>query len=167
MARRRDHDEAEALSALIGTIYDAALDPALWQDVIAGVCRFLDCRYGAIGALDILHSDVNFSATWGYPPEAWQSYLTEYFHKNPFNPVTFRSNVGEVICRESLMAEWPAFLESEFYKEWAQPLGIVDAIVTALDKTGSGIATLTCVRHEEVGHANGMRCGACACSSRI
>jgi hypothetical protein len=35
-------DEAEQLSGVIAVIYDAALDPARWQDAIAEACRFLD-----------------------------------------------------------------------------------------------------------------------------
>ena len=33
--------DAEQLSSLIGDIYDAALDPALWPDVLAKSARFV------------------------------------------------------------------------------------------------------------------------------
>src|SRR5262249_865545 len=37
-------DETERLSALIGDIYDAALDPALWADVLRKVRSFETCQ---------------------------------------------------------------------------------------------------------------------------
>jgi DNA-binding CsgD family transcriptional regulator len=154
MPKAPSQDNAEQVAALIGTIYDAALDPALWPDALGKACRFLDCRYGAIAAMDILRSEVNFVVPWGYPAEAWQSYLDTYFNQNPFNPVTWRSSTGDVACRANLPTEWPAYLQSDFYRGWAKPLGIVDTMCATLDKTGSGIATLTCTRHEGDGYVN-------------
>jgi DNA-binding CsgD family transcriptional regulator len=104
--------------------------------------------------MDILRSELNFVVPWGYPEEAWQSYLTDYFHQNPFNPITWRSSAGDLVCRADLTAEWPAYLQSDFYKGWAKPLGIVDTMVATLDKTGSGMATLNCTRHEDAGCVN-------------
>jgi hypothetical protein len=54
--------------ALIGTVYHAALDPALWQNAVAETCCFLDCRYGALGSADLLRSEVKFTVTYGYTP---------------------------------------------------------------------------------------------------
>jgi len=55
-------NEAAELSSLIGAIYDAALDPALWNNVLEKSCGFFDC-YG--GAVDFLQN-VNFMQHWGF-----------------------------------------------------------------------------------------------------
>jgi hypothetical protein len=42
--------EAEELSGLVGQIYDAALAPALWPDVLANTARFVGGRSAALYA---------------------------------------------------------------------------------------------------------------------
>jgi DNA-binding NarL/FixJ family response regulator len=44
LIRKAAVDETERLSALIGDIYDAALDPALWVDVLRKVRSFETCQ---------------------------------------------------------------------------------------------------------------------------
>jgi DNA-binding CsgD family transcriptional regulator len=149
----RDQDESEALSQLIGIIFDAALDPGLWPQVVAEACRFLDCRYGVIGSADLLRSEANFNTTWGYDPFDWKNYVEKYFNKNPINPIAFRSNAGDILTGADYPEEWCKLLNSDFFHEWMRPLGIVDVIQGTLDKTGSGIAMLSCARHESVGVA--------------
>ena len=38
----------EELSGLIGRIYDCALDPALWPDVLTALCREMDFRMASL-----------------------------------------------------------------------------------------------------------------------
>jgi DNA-binding CsgD family transcriptional regulator len=146
-------DETTQLSTLIGKIYDAALDPGLWQAAVGDACHFIDCTYGVIGSMDLLRSELNFNVTWGYDPRDWQNYLDNYMNKNPINPMAFRAKAGDILSRADSPADWKRLVESEFYREWAQPLGIVDVVQGTLDKTASGIAMLSCARHESAGPA--------------
>lgn len=143
-------DEAATLSSLVGTVYDAALDPGRWPEAVGQACAFLDCRYGAFGAADLLRSELSLVINWGYKPEDWQAYLTRYFHKNPFNAVAFRTRPGDVFWASGDPG-YASFFDSEFHREWAGPLGIIDTIQGTLDKTATGIALLTCVRHRDTG----------------
>jgi DNA-binding CsgD family transcriptional regulator len=145
-------DESARLSALIGTVYDASIDPSLWPDALAHACRFLDCKFGVIGAADVLHQDLSFVFQWGYEARDWQSYMENYHHKNPNNLLAFRTQIGQVLSAATA-PRYEEFLSSEFYTDWAAPLGIVDAIQATLDKTGSAIALLNCVRHKDAGVA--------------
>jgi DNA-binding CsgD family transcriptional regulator/PAS domain-containing protein len=86
-------------------------------------------------------------------PADWQIYVEKYFDKNPLVPVAFRANTGDILCRRDAEAAWEAMTHSEFYRDWAKRLGIVDIMQATLDKTGSGIAMLSCARHERVGPA--------------
>jgi hypothetical protein len=134
--------ESDALLELVGTIYDAALDPAKWSQAVEGACRILDCSYGVIGSADLLRTEPNFNVTFGYEPADWQIYVEKYFDKNPLVPVAFRANTGDILCRRDAEAAWEAMTHSEFYRDWAKRLGIVDIMQATLDKTGSGIAML-------------------------
>ena len=44
-----------------------------------------------------------------------------------------------------------SYFDSDFHREWAGPLGMIDTVQGTLDKTASGIALLTCVRHRDTG----------------
>jgi DNA-binding CsgD family transcriptional regulator len=149
---QRGLDEAAQLSALIGVVYDAAIDSGRWPDALAEACRFLNCAYGVVGAADLLHREANFIVQWGYEPRDWQNYLDNYFHKNPTIPQASRSKVGEIMTLTSL-PNYSEMLRSEFFVDWAVPVGIVDAVQGTLDKTASGISFLTCVRHKNIGPA--------------
>ena len=143
-------DEAAVLSALIGTVYDAALDPSRWPDAVGQACAFLDCRYGAFGAADLLRNELSFVVQWGYQEQDWQDYLTRYFHKNPFNAGAFRTRTGDVFLASG-SENYDSYFDSDFHREWAGPLGMIDTVQGTLDKTASGIALLTCVRHRDTG----------------
>lgn len=146
----RSPAEAEELSSVIGHVYDAALDPSLWPAAIEAACEFVDCVAGAMGAIDFLQGFPNLLIQWGYEPEVWQSYTDHYFHKNTANVPAFRSEIGEVLSVSHLDL-YANFLASDFYKEWAEPQGLIDAIQCTLDRTASGIALLTLARHKRVG----------------
>ncbi len=145
--------ETDALLELVGTIYDAALDPAKWSQAVEGACRLLDCSYGVIGSADLLRTAPNFNVTFGYETADWQIYVDKYFDKNPFVPLAFRSNAGDILSRKDDEALWGVMTQTEFYEDWVKRLGIVDIMQATLDKTGSGIAMMSCARHQSVGPA--------------
>lgn len=148
----RSPAEADQLSSVIGHAYDAALDPSLWPAAIEGACGFLDCYAGAIGAVDFLQGSPNLVIQWGYEREVWQRYIDHYFHRNTLNLPAFRTEIGQVMTISSFDLQLHAeFLASDFYKEWAEPQGFIDAIQATLDRTASGIALLTLARHKRAG----------------
>jgi DNA-binding CsgD family transcriptional regulator len=106
-----------------------------------------------IGSVDLLRSEANFNVTYGYPARDWQNYLDNYFNKNPINPIAFRSSAGDILCRAHAEDVWQKFVDAEIYRGWAGPLGMVDIIQGTLDKSASGIAVISCARHESVGVA--------------
>src|SRR5262245_43871988 len=53
-------DPQEQLSHLIGDIYDAALDPALWVSVLETTCRYLGGATSALQSHDVLQQNACF-----------------------------------------------------------------------------------------------------------
>ena len=52
----RPMSELNEFSDLIGDIYDASLDPALWPPVFEQICRFVNCSSAHLFAQDsVLH----------------------------------------------------------------------------------------------------------------
>ena len=62
----------QALSELIGSIYDCALDPSRWEQTLAGVRDALDCHVLALHLTDVRHHRFLLTKTVGIEP-----YLTE------------------------------------------------------------------------------------------
>jgi DNA-binding CsgD family transcriptional regulator len=142
--------ESEQLSDTIATIYDAAIDRERWVDAVGRITPFVGCFAGTLAAVDLLHGGLNLVIQWGYPQDGWQKYLEHFYHRNPLNGPTFRTQAGDVVQASTLDA-FDEFLRSELYIKLGKPLGLVDAIQATIDKTASSIAVLTCVRHVDAG----------------
>ena len=57
--------EIERLSALIGDVYDAALDPALWPSVLEKICAFASGSAANIFSQDAINKTANRYFVWG------------------------------------------------------------------------------------------------------
>jgi len=118
--------EAEQLSAVIGDIYDAALNRSLWVDVLRKAAQFV----GGQGAGLLLRDAVNKSAealfTFGVTPHYLQLYLDRYARIDPTAAPMFFSEIGQVSTTKDLVP-YDEFLQTRFYREWAQPQGWVDS----------------------------------------
>jgi DNA-binding CsgD family transcriptional regulator len=148
-ALTRPSDEAAQVSSLIGDIYDAALDAALWPSVVQGTCTQLQCVAGAFGSLDILRN-VNITVEWGYDPVHIKAYVDRYIKLNPLYPSILSVAAGDVASTADLMP-YDEYLASTFHREWAAPQGFVDNITAALERTATAIAGITLIRHEREG----------------
>ena len=67
--------EVERVSALIGDIYDASLDPALWPLVLENSANFVGGVASALFMKDVVKKAHNTVYTWGYDPYYHQLYL--------------------------------------------------------------------------------------------
>jgi len=141
--------DAEELSALLDTVYDAAIERGQWIDALRQACEFMNCSAGLVLSTD-LFGTFGINVNWGYDPERWQSYEKHYFNIDPLNSWVFRSQIGAVFVG-SRSPLWPEVLASTFYREWVKPQGFVDLIGATLDKSASSVAVVTGVRGEEQG----------------
>jgi DNA-binding CsgD family transcriptional regulator len=145
--------EAEWVSHLIGQIYDAAVDPDLWTDVIGAGCTFLNAMAGSISVFDFVRSDLNLTKTWGYEPAALQLFLRKYASNHPLAAAAMCTKVGDVIAIEDGMP-YDEFVKTPYYREILQPLGIVDAMHTNLEKSATSLAMFYVARHEYAGRVD-------------
>jgi DNA-binding CsgD family transcriptional regulator len=146
--------EAEQLSALVGDIYDAALDRPLWVDVLRKAAQFV----GGQGAGLLLRDAVNKSAealfTFGVTPHYLQLYLDQYAKIDPTAAPMFFSEVGLVATTKDLVP-YDEFLRTRFYREWARPQGWVDSAQSILEKSVTSFAHVSFLRNEATGLVDG------------
>ena len=146
-------DEAADLSRLVGDIYDAALDPERWPDVLKSSAAFVDGVASALFMKDTVHKHHNVVHTFGYDPEYARKYVEHYVALDPFTVGQFASQVGDVISLVDLVPH-DEFMKSRFYLEWVRPQGWIDALGGTLEKTAIRYAAVSVIRHERNGVVN-------------
>jgi len=152
-ARLMAMDEALQLSALIGDIYDAALDPVLWTTVVEKVGRFVGGSGASIFSQDSVRKTGNAYYFFGVDRYYKQLYFDTYIKFDPLSASYLTLNVGDVISNSNIIPH-DEFIATRFYKEWAQPQGWVDNVITALERSPTSIAAFVVFRHERDGIAD-------------
>jgi hypothetical protein len=81
----------EELSRLIGDIYDASLDPALWPAVFKQTCEYTGGCAASLSSQDTIGTTSNIHFTSGYNLGFEQLYVEKYRKINPIFPAAFFS----------------------------------------------------------------------------
>ena len=146
-------DETARLLALIGDIYDAALDPTLWPRVVEKAGRFVGGSAASLFARDSVSKTGNSYYAFGVDPHYEKLYFEKYIKFDPLNAVYLTLAVGDVVSNSNIIPH-AEFVETRFYKEWAQPQGWRDNVIAALEKSSTSIAAFAVFRHEREGLAD-------------
>ena len=142
--------EAEVLSDIIGDIYDAALDPASWLDVLEKSSQFVGGCGAGLYSKDSVGKTANINYGYGVEAQYQNSYIDKYVKIDPSTTGFFFFDVGEIISTADILP-YEEFLDSRFYKEWVQPQGWVDQATTVLEKSATSYAVFSIFRHERDG----------------
>jgi DNA-binding CsgD family transcriptional regulator len=136
--------EIELLSALIGDIYDAALDPALWPVVLASVAGFAGGQAAGLLSKDFVSKVGNAEYYFGVDERYIRLYRESYWKFDPLSPLIFFPT-GEIVSSTDIVPD-EELHEGRFYREWLKPQGWIDAANVVLDKSATSFAILSVVR---------------------
>src|SRR5262245_62507331 len=131
-------DEQE-LSALIGGIYDAALNASRWTTVLGHAARFVGGPAAALFMKSAASKTGAVAYDYGTDPHFRQLYFEHYIKLDPTTTGQFFAEIDEPIATGDVIP-YEEFLETRFYREWAQPQGLVDFVVSILDKSATSAA---------------------------
>jgi len=145
--------DAEQLSALIGEIYDAALDPALWPQVLPKSAQFVGGRAAALFYKNAASKSGDVAYDCGIDPYYRQLYFDKYIKLDPLTVGHFFAEVEQPVAVADIMS-YDEFLETRAYQEWGRPQGLVDVLNVALDKTATSAAMYCVFRHERDGRVD-------------
>jgi DNA-binding CsgD family transcriptional regulator len=134
-------------SALIGEIYDAAVDPSLWVSVLARIAHFVGGPAAVLFAESAARKSVY---DYGTDPHYRQLYLDHYINLDPATTGRFSANIDEPIAAGDIIP-YHEFLATRFYREWARPQRLVDFVACVLDKSTTSTAMIRVFRHERDG----------------
>lgn len=142
-------NDREQLSALIGDIYDAVLDPAQRIDVIEKIARFSGGHSGGLLSKHSLGCSENLYCYIGADPESLQAYSESYPKLDP-TVATHSFGLAQVVSATDVVP-YDEFRRGRFYREWARPHGWVDVASAVVDKSTTSCTFLSVVRHEATG----------------
>jgi DNA-binding CsgD family transcriptional regulator/PAS domain-containing protein len=148
---RSTMNETERLSALIGDIYDAALDPTLWVDVLGKTRAFIGGWAIALSWKDsVAKRGGSYFEEGGQDPYYHQLYFEKYIKLDPFTTTQFVVEIGEPKSFLEVMP-YAELIQTRIYQEWAQPQGIVDALMCLIDRTATSVGFLVVFRNNRDG----------------
>ncbi len=147
LAARGAHDVME----IVGAIYDTVLDRGIWPDVLKKVSLFIPGAASAVFWEDAASNqgDVYFYDD-GIPPRYRELYFSKYVALNPMTIPRFFANANEPIATGDLVP-YEEFLQTSFYREWAEPQGLVDFVSVTLERTARKAAMFGVFRHARHG----------------
>lgn len=139
--------------ALVDRIYAAALDPQLWNDVVAGVSEIFGGSPVNLGFL--IPGDLSAGAQYsvGLRPEFLDRYLEHLLKDVPWSTrflARFADRFGDM---SEVMSEVP-LAESGLYVDWMKPQGLAPiwpAGHTLLDPAGAPVGGFTIFRRDGAG----------------
>jgi DNA-binding CsgD family transcriptional regulator len=144
--------ETERLSALIGDIYDVALNPALWPDTLAKIAGFVGGQSAGLFSKDSVNKAANAYYTFGCDSRYLQLSLGNSWKFDPFASLPL-FDVAQVVSNDNFMP-YDEYRETPFHREWARPQGLVDSASAVLDKSVTGVAFLSVLRNEANGRVD-------------
>ena len=128
-------------SALIEDIYDAALEPERWNDVIVNINEFIGCRGCGLVSKDLTnHCGMTLTYT-GVDPHYIKLYSESHAQ---FDPLVTIPDFGQVVGIPDLI-DYDQYRKGPFYQEWLRPQGCVDVANALLVKPDSNSAILLAV----------------------
>jgi DNA-binding CsgD family transcriptional regulator len=143
--------ETEILSELIGTIYDATLDRALWSEVLKKSAEFVGGSASSLYWKDAARRTGKPILYWiARQDTTVPSYFDECVKVDPLTTRQFQFDVGEIYSIEDCMP-YAEFMKSRLYREWIRPNGYVEQLAATIDKSATSFSLFAIFRGEKQG----------------
>ena len=140
-------------SDLIGLIYEASIDPALWSAALQKVAETTPCVAAMITSHDMISQTTNFQQSYGVDPVYMRTYAEKWVKTDPIQYAITMLEPGDVSGLPELL-DFEAFKRHPFYLEWGRPQGYNDAINIMLERTPTRFASVSLIRNHEQGFAD-------------
>jgi DNA-binding CsgD family transcriptional regulator/PAS domain-containing protein len=144
----------EQVSSLIADIYDAAINPARWADVLSTARDFVGGSGASVFSKDTSTKSLNvYYDCRGIDPHYTRLYSDQYAKLDPLTNGHVFSEIEQPVATADLMP-YEEFLETRAYREWVRPQRVVDFVSATLDKSATGAAIFGVFRHERNGRVD-------------
>lgn len=118
-------------SGLVEAIYDAGLQPALWNEVVVRINEFVGGRACGLFSKDSISKSGVTHYYCGADPHYIVLYSDTY---SRFDPLTILPRFGRVVSIPDLV-HFDEYRRGRFYQEWLRPQGCIDAANVVLENS--------------------------------
>ena len=146
VASTRSLDDQQRLSDLIGVLYDAAINPVLWECAIERAAYFVGGTGAALICKDVGAKNAVAQHEFGFQRLPVALFEPIYSAAEPH----FLGDIEQPIATTDLIPVGE-LRQTELYRQWARPQGLVDFISAVLDRTPISSAIFGVFRHERNG----------------
>jgi DNA-binding CsgD family transcriptional regulator len=146
--------DPKLFSVLTDDIYGAILDESRWPDALRQTVQFVGAQAGLLLWWNET-GGASHPVCWsvGVEPCYAESYAEHYATLDPLRVAMLSREIGDVASATELVPR-SEFLESRFYKEWAQPQGWAQSVQANLDKSRTSFVYLSLWRNRTSGSAD-------------
>ncbi len=135
----------------IGRIYDCVLFPDNWRPTISALQESFAWHNAVLGVYSFLDNGTQFQVTLGFPEEYASivgdpSYMPDVFALWGGKARIDAAPLEEPVL-QSQMGEPETWMDNRYFKAFAVPQGIIDAVAIGLARDTTMIATLAGGRH--------------------
>ncbi len=148
--------EANELSRVIGDVYDASLDPALWPQAIESICGYVGAASASLHSQDSISRATDALFWWGREssaPHYFRTYLERYGRINPIFPGVIFFDVERPVAVPDVIS-CEEFVQTRFFREWLAPQSLMDGLFSNLGKGATSCALFTAMRHAGQGQVD-------------
>lgn len=132
----------EDVLALVGEIYDAALRPESWDEVLASITAYIGGVSAMLLAQDFVNLEGQFFHHWNDDPKWTELFFAKYMKLSPLSPHLMMARGGDIVVASRLMPH-EELRASRFFREWVAPQHYYDFVGVTLENTGGRGAHLT------------------------
>jgi DNA-binding CsgD family transcriptional regulator len=143
-------EETRLLSAVIGDVYDAALDPDAWPRALASICECTHSAACTINYHDFSKGSALLAHEHGTDPHFSRLYVERYADKNPLVAAIMSEAVGDP-KRMRDMVPSEVFEASQLYLEWCAPQRYDDLLGACVYRDATRVGALAVARRIEDG----------------
>ena len=126
------------ISDLIEDIYDAALEPARWNDVVVGINEFVGGQACGIFSKNLISKSGATYYFCGADPHYIKLYSETY---SKLGPLTSFPPLGRIVSMPDLVP-FDEFRRGRFYQEWMLPQGCTDMADVVLENSKANSTVL-------------------------
>jgi DNA-binding CsgD family transcriptional regulator/PAS domain-containing protein len=141
--------------ALLDRIYEAAVDPAVWPELLRTFAEMMGGSVATLRWVDA-YTGAGVGTTWRLPTEAARPYLDYFVHHNPVRtpPEVMRRRMADWKPRVALSEAWiprEDLVRTEYYNDWARRFGLEWDLSIALDAEDDKVGFINVFRTERHG----------------
>ncbi len=145
--------EIQPFSELVASLYDCAIDPELWPEVLVRIRKSLGFHFATLSLMDLTTGAVPLALTSGIE-EPWLGRLGRYNDEIIAAWGGMESLQGARLDEPRVLS-WinpvACTRASRYHLEWSQPQDIIDVMALTLARDSGAIGKLGLGRHAERG----------------